>query len=369
MSRRFVPLVAGVLSSTTPVLAVAQTEASLGVGAGTVRFPGGSVLGVGLLTPALRLTNPSREVTLGGSVAALPHGNGYVQGRIGGWAMSPPLWSGWRVAGELELTGATRTAGGGGSASGAGKLSAELLLATRSWGIGLGAGPVTGAISGAAPVTAFQGRLRGWWQRAPAGVVFSAVVEPTRFLGAWFTDVSAGIDVRRHALHGRAWVLGRVSSTYGSRAAANAWAGLRLSPSVSLEGSFGSVLPDPYQGFPASGFVSAGVRVRLVRRAAPPAAIVRSRVLSVTRRPGGLLLRYRPGGASPRSVAIAGDWNGWSPQRLTRVGGSRWEATVPLGPGTYRFMLVVDGAPWAIPNGVPSIPDGMSGRVAVLSVF
>jgi hypothetical protein len=32
-------------------------------------------------------------------------------------------------------------------------------------------------------------------------------------------------------------------------------------------------------------------------------------------------------------------------------------------------MVLIDGAPWRIPDGVPSVPDGMGGRVAVLNVF
>jgi hypothetical protein len=32
-------------------------------------------------------------------------------------------------------------------------------------------------------------------------------------------------------------------------------------------------------------------------------------------------------------------------------------------------MVLIDGAPWRIPDGVASVPDGMGGRVAVLNVF
>jgi hypothetical protein len=41
---------------------------------------------------------------------------------------------------------------------------------------------------------------------------------------------------------------------------------------------------------------------------------------------------------------------------------------LPLRPGVYHFTLLVDGSAWTIPSGVPSVPDGMGGRVAVLVV-
>jgi hypothetical protein len=40
-----------------------------------------------------------------------------------------------------------------------------------------------------------------------------------------------------------------------------------------------------------------------------------------------------------------------------------------LSNGIHYFTLFVDGVAWAIPEGMPSIPDGLGGRVAVLTVL
>lgn len=45
------------------------------------------------------------------------------------------------------------------------------------------------------------------------------------------------------------------------------------------------------------------------------------------------------------SVALAGDFNDWDPgaSRLRPAGAGQWEALVPLTPGVYQYMFVVDG--------------------------
>jgi len=68
-------------------------------------------------------------------------------------------------------------------------------------------------------------------------------------------------------------------------------------------------------------------------------------------------------------VAIAGNWNAWTPARLHGLGQDVWEAVLRLAPGTYYFNLVVDGQEWVVPAGVATIPDGMGGLIAVLNVL
>jgi hypothetical protein len=68
-------------------------------------------------------------------------------------------------------------------------------------------------------------------------------------------------------------------------------------------------------------------------------------------------------------VSITGDWNGWTSAPLARVGADTWQIVLSLAAGTYHFTLLVDGSPWRIPDGVPTVPDGMGGRVAVLIVL
>jgi hypothetical protein len=95
--------------------------------------------------------------------------------------------------------------------------------------------------------------------------------------------------------------------------------------------------------------------------------VQRAGPLTITRRAGGLVLRLRRPGV--HTVSIAGDWNGWTRVPLAQVGPDTWEVILPLSNGIYYFTLFVDGVAWAIPEGMPSIPDGLGGRVAVLTVL
>lgn len=61
-------------------------------------------------------------------------------------------------------------------------------------------------------------------------------------------------------------------------------------------------------------------------------------------------VRYTPL-RSPRSVAIAGEWNGWSPtaQTLSGPDGSgAYSISLNLPPGTYGYKIVEDGANWQL---------------------
>ena len=68
-------------------------------------------------------------------------------------------------------------------------------------------------------------------------------------------------------------------------------------------------------------------------------------------------------------MAIAGNWNAWTPVLLRGLGQDVWEAALVLAPGTYYFNLVVDGTEWVVPGGVAVVSDGMGGLVAVLTVL
>jgi hypothetical protein len=362
MARLSIVLFAAAVAASRP--SSAQTDASIGFGLGTVRYPGGSSLGIASVGPTLQHGSAWQVVTLGGVIAALPHGDWYAQARGAMWIASPPIGSRWRLAADVALNGAT--GGEAGSASGSGQLLAEALWSTSKWGLALGGGPASGWIDGALPVTATHLRLRGWWQDLQGRLLVTGTLEPTRLLGAWFTDVGAGILNRRGSLEARLWASARVSPVYGSKGAAIGSAELRLSRRVSLEAGGGSVLPDPYQGFPRSAFIMAGARIQLSTRA-PASLAARNGPFSVTRRSDSVVIRLRPGARS--TVAIAGDWNGWTATPLTKVGPNVWEIVLSLQPGTYHYTVLLDGQAWTIPGGVPSVPDGMGSQVAVFTVF
>lgn len=72
-----------------------------------------------------------------------------------------------------------------------------------------------------------------------------------------------------------------------------------------------------------------------------------------------------------RSVDVAGDFNGWDPARtpLEQTANGAWAVTLPLQPGRYEYMFVVDGTHWVgDPFAVEDTDDGFGSRNAVLDV-
>ncbi|MBK9306229.1 MAG: hypothetical protein IPM58_03880 [Nitrospira sp.] len=71
------------------------------------------------------------------------------------------------------------------------------------------------------------------------------------------------------------------------------------------------------------------------------------------------------------SVSVAGDFNGWNPARtpLERSDGGMWTATIPLTPGRYQYMFVIDGKEWIVdPLADEETTDGFGAHNAVLDV-
>jgi Glycogen recognition site of AMP-activated protein kinase len=80
------------------------------------------------------------------------------------------------------------------------------------------------------------------------------------------------------------------------------------------------------------------------------------------------LVLLQPGA---RSVSVAGDFNGWDPAqtKLERSDGGVWTATIPLKPGRYQYMFVIDGKQWiADPLAAEEATDGFGAQNAVLDV-
>lgn len=80
------------------------------------------------------------------------------------------------------------------------------------------------------------------------------------------------------------------------------------------------------------------------------------------------LVLLQPGA---RSVSVAGDFNGWNPgqTKLERSEGGVWTATIPLKPGRYQYMFVIDGKQWiADPLAAEGAGDGFGAQNAVLDV-
>jgi hypothetical protein len=342
-----------------------QSTASAQAGVGTVRFAGGSTTSVFSISPDYTSVLGNLQLSLGATLAAVPDSGagGYGQLRLGTWVSGKPIGGLWRLAADAELVG---TAVGGGRASASGSITGEALYVGARWGGGFGVGPTSGLIAHSLPVTALHARMRGWWNDVTSTTTLTGSIEPNWFIGAWFTDISGSWLRRRGRWTTQVTATGRVSSTYVSRAAALFSVDYRLSSSWSVSLIGGNVLPDPYQGFPTTAVLSAGARLQLPLHRAPRTAVARGNGFALSRGADGITLEFERRGA--QSVAIVGDWNSWLPTPLDTTRFDRWVVHLPLPPGVYHFTVLVDGSPWEIPSGVPSVPDGMGGRVAVLVV-
>jgi anti-sigma-K factor RskA len=72
-----------------------------------------------------------------------------------------------------------------------------------------------------------------------------------------------------------------------------------------------------------------------------------------------------------RTVQVAGDFNGWNPAStsLEQTSDGAWTVTIPLKPGRYKYMFVVDGDRWIVdPLAAEQTDDGFGSRNAVLDV-
>jgi len=115
--------------------------------------------------------------------------------------------------------------------------------------------------------------------------------------------------------------------------------------------------------------VVGGVVVRgLVRPAAAPRI---GEMATTAAPPTPVLVRLVVVHPGAQTVQAAGDFNGWNPARtpLEQVSSGAWTVTIPLEPGRYEYMFVVDGQQWiADPFAPEQNDDGFGSRNAVLDV-
>src|SRR5256886_13442301 len=130
-------------------------------------------------------------------------------------AVNAPSGGGRQLGVEAIFAGTTVTGSGPTAAAHA---VGELRWSGATWGAGVGAGPSTGLISGAPPVTALHTRARVWW-RPNSGLTSTPVqvsVEPTHVPDGWFTDARAGAPFERGPSAGAVSTLARLSSTHAA---------------------------------------------------------------------------------------------------------------------------------------------------------
>ena len=143
------------------------------------------------------------------------------------------------------------------------------------------------------------------------------------------------------------------------------WAGgasLRLGHATDLFFEARRDILDPLYGSTARESWTLGVRVGLGE---PDVEVEEPVPAGYDGRTATIALDARQAGESPR---IAGDFNGWTPEPMTRAGG-RWVWRGALEPGVYEYAFVDADGEWFVPASVPGRKDdGMGGHVALLIV-
>lgn len=84
----------------------------------------------------------------------------------------------------------------------------------------------------------------------------------------------------------------------------------------------------------------------------------------------GIAFRFEAPNA--KQVYIAGEFNGWSPNKdaLKRISQTCWEIVIPLKPGRYEYKFVIDGNQWREDPYSPGyVPDPYGGRNSVLVIL
>ncbi len=84
------------------------------------------------------------------------------------------------------------------------------------------------------------------------------------------------------------------------------------------------------------------------------------------------VVRFSVDAAGARQVALAGDFNGWKPDELflaDTTGRGHFSVALPLRPGRYAYMFVVDGASWVTdPRAEAYRDDGFGNLNALVTI-
>jgi len=186
-----------------PLTLAAQRQASLGVGAGVVRYSGGSSFSALSVAPAGQWVSPSIYLGVTGAASLLEAGVWAGQARVDVWAALSRAGANTRLAVNATLAASTRSDGAG---AGSGVVILEAVRAFAGakgdGGAAVGAGPVTGVIEGFPGVGALRLRGRGWWRFRDSPAQFSLTLEGTRLLGAWYTDAVGGVVLNERRVVG-----------------------------------------------------------------------------------------------------------------------------------------------------------------------
>lgn len=127
-----------------------------------------------------------------------------------------------------------------------------------------------------------------------------------------------------------------------------------------------AVRPRTVRISPLAGLAAAAVLALFIvwQRGEPPSPVVPEGAATV-------YVQFSLEAPGARSVAVAGDFNGWAPAvELTDLDGDgMWTGRIAVEPGIHEYMFVVDGSEWRTdPNADRYADDGFGNRNAVVVV-
>ena len=146
-------------------------------------------------------------------------------------------------------------------------------------------------------------------------------------------------------------------------------AALYLSPVVALTVSGGRQLADPLRALPDARFVSASVRVLLLRRDPAVRQIERYGAIAMSQADpdGGATLTIRVLASPSARVEAYGSFSAWQPVQMQWVLDA-WELRVHLPPGPQRVAVRINGSQWRAPANLTKVTDEFGGEAGLVVV-
>lgn len=355
-----------VASWATPGISGQAPRWELDLNASRIRYDSAAALNAPSVSSLLEWRRPSLFARVSGSITGF-EGSGWstqARGDLAGWLSPFGVASPFR----LELAGvASASRHSSDFNARMGRSDVRLHMAGRRVGGWLGAGAAIARNAfDTASLTGFLPSVGIWAQngsvRATASYVHARVSGRTFPEGSLVVALSDGpLDVSIYGGFRQSPFEGADLDERWAGASAAIWVGTNAAIVVSGGGYSSDVL----QGLPGGDFLSIGVRLTARRERLIPrrveAPIVYTAEAARTR---GITLSV----PDADRVEIAGDFNGWQPERLERDTSGRWIVPTRLEPGVYRFNLRVDGDRWIVPEGVPEVEDGFGDRVGLLII-
>lgn len=359
-------LVCSTASLATTTAAEAQVRWVVDGSASRIRYDSTTALNAPTLGSRLEWRRPSTFARLTGSVTGFEGAGWSMQARGDAAGWFSPLRTSRLLRVELSGSGAaSRHSSDFHALSARGDL--RLHLAGPEFGAWVGAGAAVAQNSfDSLTIDGFVPTVGAWGMTGPLRVTLSYA--HARIAGALYPEGGLLASLSEGSLDLDAWA-GARRYPFDTPDRTETWFGATASwwftNRIALVLSGGQYATDVLQGLPGGDFVSLGVRFTARRVRPVPRRFVMPMV--TTGEPGApSTVTFSLGDAT--RVEIAGDFNGWQPESLTRNSNGDWVFTPPEDPGVYRFNVRLDGDQWIVPEDFPQVDDGFGDKVGLLIV-